>query len=191
METSPDASFLYAAIEDLQGTVRALDIKAEVLLVAMTVPLYDASGIAATLSKLLREGLVGFRILTAIIVLWIALAWIAAFIATFRVLVASHNPSDAIPDHAPAKGSFFAGHLFKFTRKDLIRDRLVTCSHTLRQHLDELPTGDEQVKAELAFEHLKLAFICSRKIAMFNFAVRLMTAGVYASVLLLILHIVS
>src|ERR1700733_11973990 len=109
METSPDASFLYAAIEDLQGTVRALDIKAEVLLVAMTVPLYDASGIAATLSKLLREGLVGFRILTAIIVLWIAIAWIAAFIATFRVLVASHNPSDAIPDHSPAKGSFFAG----------------------------------------------------------------------------------
>ena len=38
MPSPVDRAFLRAAIEDLQGTICAIDMKAEVLLIAMTVP---------------------------------------------------------------------------------------------------------------------------------------------------------
>jgi hypothetical protein len=189
MATSPNAAFLYAAVEDLQGTVRAIDIKAEVLLIAMTVPLSDASGFAGMVWNLVTGGHLIVRGLAAVAALGLILTWIAAFISTFRVLIGHHNPSDAILDHSPAKGAFFAGHLFKFTRSDLICDRLVKSSKTLKEHIESLPATEEAVIAELAYEQLKLAFICSRKIAMFNFAVRLTIMGVYAGMILLVLRI--
>jgi hypothetical protein len=189
MGTSPDSAFLYAAIDDLQGTVRAIDIKAEVLLLGMTVPLSDLSGGSVAVWEMITKGHLIIRVLSLIASVGLVVSWITAFIATCRVLVGSHNPADAIPDHAPAKGAFFAGSLFKFKVMDLLRDRLVPGTRTLQQHIDSLPNDPESVVAELAFEQLKLAFICARKIAMFNFAVRLTVFGVYAGVALLLLRI--
>jgi hypothetical protein len=188
MAEGPNAAFLYAAINDTQGTVRALDVKAEVLLAAMTAALSRAYGVSMIVWGMMTQGHMAVRILSAAASVVLLLSWIASYVCSFRVLVGSPNPAKAIPDHAPANGAFFAGHLFRFRALDLLRDRPVISSRSLQDHLALLPVGDEATIAELAFEQLKLAYICGRKIAMFHFAVKMAVVGVGAGLVLLILR---
>jgi hypothetical protein len=189
MGSDATAQFLYAAIGDLQGTVRAVDFKAEVMLFAVTVPLSILPTVSIPLWNMVTAGSLIVRIFTACGTLGMVVFWPAAFIATFRVLVGSHNPGDSIADHSPANGAFYSGGLFKFKMTDLMLDRLVTAPVSLKQHIASLPTDVDGVIAELAFEQLKLAYMCSRKIAMFNLAVRLTVFGVCAGILLLLLRL--
>lgn len=184
-----DRGFLRAAIEDLQGTIRAIDMKAEVLLIAMTVPLMDATGISNTVAALVQSRHLFVQATAALSAIGAIVSLFAASLFTLRVLRGAHNPASALPERSGARGSFYAGHIYKFTRADVLRDRLVHSSKSVAEYLSELPTSEEDVQLELAFEQMKLAYICGRKIAMFNAAVRCIAVSVYCGLAMLLLHV--
>lgn len=152
-------TFLYAAIADTQGVIRALDTKLSVALVIFTLalPKFDAIYAAGTVATAARPWLIWP------FVIMFVLAWSGGLVCAFRGLVAIDNPGDHI-EHGDAKGAFYCGGHFTMTFKDSFQNAFAAVRPKLLNHQVALPADALAIQKELAYEQLKLAYIRAIKI---------------------------
>jgi hypothetical protein len=181
-------AFLIAAIEDLRDSIRAMDFKAEVLLIAMSAPLMDASGTAAAIVGLVHLGNPVIAALSTGAAAVLVGGWFVAFCLILRLLLAGLNPAAAVPDHSQAKDVFFPAALFRVRKRDLLRPHRVVTSKSVQDHLDDMPASLEEIAIELTFEQMKLAFLFAIKRRIFNCSVVCVAAGVAAGCILFGFH---
>jgi hypothetical protein len=188
MATPDRLQFLYAAIEDKQETIRAVDFKAEILLIAMTVPLMNTSGISSTIIALSNRGS-PIAAIAHILTLALVVGWFFAFVFILATIFAVNNPAAAISDSSGARGTFFSGWLFPLRWHHLLPRCSFVTDKSVDSHLAGIPVSEEEIARELAFEHMKLAYICARKVAYFNNSILATGIGLVAGSFVFLLHL--
>lgn len=173
-------NFLYAAITDVQSTIRAIDTKIGALLVILVIPLTKLGKIYAHCGNVWAHSSCSGRWLAGLVIGLFVISWIGSFIAAIRTLMAIDNPAnhvdtadDAENDLRPVRGTFYGGHLFTFGYFRSVFTKGGKSAKTLKNHLDDLPKGNDGIRDELAYEHMKLCFIRHIKITRQGFAFRL------------------
>lgn len=134
------AEFLYAAITDTQGTIRATDSKIAVLMVILAIPLTRLGSVYRDWSHLYANEHRCISNLALILGIMFVSVWILSFWATMRALNPVDDPSQHIDGEKP-NGTFYSGALFNpgfwaahfkcFTRS----------KKQLQHQLDELPSS--------------------------------------------------
>ncbi len=189
MSESDRATFMYAAITDVQLTIRSVDTKVAFLLAGMAIPFAGICGISAAIQQLVLKTSGVWHVTMITLSLLLAATWATAFFFALRVLRAVHDPSEAIVGESNPNGCFYSPSLFKFTLSDIIWDRIVTTRRTLPEYLAALPREMNDIEKHLGLEHMKLGFICSRKIAMFNISLWILLVGVVSGSILWLFHL--
>jgi hypothetical protein len=159
-------SYLFEAIKDTQGIIRALDFKANALLVVMTLLLANANKAAAAAGFLLRRHECIGYIAAAFGIVAIISGAISAWFAVLT-LGAQFDPRSAVNVGATEKpflGSFFAGGYFTFKTLPFIFGRFIVRAQTsLDTYLSKIPESSSAMVDSLAYEQLKVASIRDSK----------------------------
>ncbi len=151
--------FLYASIEDIQGTIRATDLKLNVLAVILIIPL---GALKDTLPLIARElHTFGFPLPRYLFPGAFASAWIAALVTVLKGLLGVSAPHVFTLKSDPNKlqsgsGVFYMSGLFKLPWRTVwFTDKSIAS----RQELPELPDLAQDLIKELRFEQATLAYI--------------------------------
>ena len=161
------ATFLYAAIEDTQGTIRSIDIRCGFLFVLLLSPV-------AVGDKLLSWAVscdhhMAARILTGAT----CLAWIVAMAMLFSAVAALSNPAKHVRHAHGVSGSFYSGDLYRVNLLGHVWDRGIHSFRSLDDEVAQLPSSIQDVVRELTFERMKLAFVRAVKMRRYNSALAL------------------
>jgi len=144
-EDEPRLQFLYAALADTQGTIRALDQKLYILTLVLAAPFAAASSILAGLVLTYAPGVGTYSVLMKFFVSLAIACWIGAWVSTLKGLMAIKAPR--VPDAAEVK---VTGAFFRAERS------------TLKDACDGI--ASILMTNELVFEQLKVAQIRDSKI---------------------------
>lgn len=166
---SDRTQFLYAAVADTQNTIRALDQKTNYLMVILLIPLAKLGSIYTKSIDLVGLSHPWARWVFIPLIALFAIAWCAAIFAVFKTLTAIDDPAGHISGNHP-RGSFFASKLFATCFVDTFVNRNISSVQQHHQHLADAPKTDEEVAGELAYEHMKLAYIKSVKMVRSRYA---------------------
>jgi hypothetical protein len=160
-------SFLLEAIKDAQGVIRALDFKANALLVVMTLLLANANKVAAAAGFLARRhdclGNVAVFASVVAIATGSCTAWFAVL-----TLTAQFDPRSAVDtsgfEGKGFLGSFFAGGYFAFEALPFAFGKFKPrVSAPLGTYVGRLPGSTAEIVVALAYEELKVASIRDSK----------------------------
>lgn len=154
--------FLYNAVQDTVGTIRAIDTKLHIVLGIFLLPL-------AMVDKLIEaicywcscwdwNALCGMQWAASVVALVTTGVWFVGVITSLRGIIALTNPVKAVPaDGKKPDGTFyFVGQLKGWLRPKLKR--------TLEAHICALPEDEPAILRELAYEQMKLGFIRDVKV---------------------------
>ena len=161
--------FLYASINDIQSTIRAIDAKISVLMVILIIPLSKLNSIYDVCSKLVKFDSGKFTFAFALLVIFFALFWFFSFWAAIKAIISIDNPVDHVDGDKPT-GTFYCGHLYDTETDDAFTNRKIKSKKTLSEHQNSLPEDEDSLKKELAFEQMKLVYIRSMKLVRCKFA---------------------
>jgi len=151
--------FLFAAIKDAQGNIRAIDTKVSILLAALAIPRRE---IASTFQSWHARGF-AFTLTNVMTVLAIA-AYVVAVIVAVRTLMGIGDATKHVRG-ARLKNSFYSGDLFRFSWLDaLVNHPRAQSSKTVAEYVTALPQTREAIWEELAMEAMTLAYIRDVKI---------------------------
>lgn len=176
------ADFFLNAIQDTQETIRALDQKANSLLVLIALPLPVAAWLLTEVSKTyISHGSVpGWSALGFMCAA--AATWTGSIVCLIRAILPRSNPSASVPIHDGASGLWYSGDLFR--KRGLFANR-VSC-RSVQEQLNKCPDSDEKLATELAFEHMKVVFIREVKIAACRWSVYLFVSSLFCLVLAIV-----
>lgn len=168
-ENSLKTTFLYSAISDAQGTIRATDAKIGLLLVILAIPLTKLGQIFVKCHSLLscQNRFIGE--FGAVLTVIFASLWCLSFLAAMKAIIAIDDPSQHI-DGAKPSGVFYSGGLFRPTFLDAFQNRPLIAKKQLHQQLEDFPDSVEEINKELVFEHAKLVYIRSIKMNRMKYA---------------------
>lgn len=170
-------TFLYASITDKQSAIRVNDTKAAVVMGILVLTLSNTGKIYLNFSKLHKTVECGSgQWQLWVLIMLFCVAWLAAFIASIRAIMAIHNPSSRITATSRPQGTFYNGGLYDLRFVDGFVAREMTSKVSLEDHIKKLPDSVEAIKQELVFEQMKLAYIRDMK------AVRLKWAYIFVLV---------
>jgi hypothetical protein len=161
-------SYLYQSIVDVQGTIRQLDLKANAILVFLTLLLTVTNHLGSAVSCVLNSHpwWIG-----GVFAIGIPATWFIAIFFCYRVLTAVLNPSEKISGAERPPGTFFGASQFKFnTITALFWKGFPKIKPALEGFYRELPASNSAVSKELAFEQLKLFYIRDIKALRLRFA---------------------
>jgi len=164
MSDTSRSQFLYASISDIQATIRAMDTKANVLLLVLFVPVSRITDISPMFHYLTRERFGFMSWIATVVAVAMLFFWLVSLVLTLWYVSAVHNPSTHVTGNKPP-GSFYSATLFN-VRLWNIKSARYASSQSLDEHLKQLPQTDEEICRELAFEQMKLVYIRSRKMAL-------------------------
>jgi len=155
---SAKATFLYAAISDAQGTIKATDSKIAVLMVILAIPLTKLGSIYRDCFALYSNESRCVSNFSLILICAFCLFWFLSFWAAMRALNPVDNPSDHIDGEKP-NGIFYSGGLFQPNFWAANFKCLSKSNRQIQHQLDQLPSSTENLVKELTFEHMKLVYI--------------------------------
>lgn len=156
------AEFIKEAILDTQTTIRALDTKIGALLAALLIPFPFLGRIWSHVTYICT---LEPKLLGQILFFSFFIAWALAILSLARGLSAIDNPAKHIINSNKQKGIFYGGGLFEFGIIDsVLNRRIIKSSKDVKSHLAELPSSQEEINEELAFEQMKLIYIRDIKI---------------------------
>lgn len=162
--------FVASAIEDIQLTIRAIDIKIGTMLVLLLAPFSLVGRIFAHVEKLCAANP---KFLFVALTLGFFLLWFLAILALVRAIAPLDNPSNHIVNSDQYKGAYYRGGMFQFTLLDAFVNTTVTkASKDVSVALQDIPITVNGMLAELTFEQMKLCFIRDIKICRFGWGVK-------------------
>lgn len=174
--------FVAAAIEDTQGTIRALDVKIGALLAAILVPLSATGRIFSHLSNFTKQSPQSGYVLIACLFLG---AWFFTLFLLVKAIAAIDNPVVHIPNSLKRKGAFYGGGIFPLKVTDAFLNRSsVMARNGLDAFLQNIPATEEDILAELAFEQMKLIYIRDMKMLRLDWAIRFATGWVSLGIII-------
>jgi len=154
--------FLASAVAEAQATIRALDVKLAALLVATLAPAPLLPSIALCFSGIYKTWS-GIIVGSALIIF--CGTWALAVTCFAMALGAIHNPAAHVKNEKSYSGSLFSPGLYRFAPLDAIKNRKTVISELEpSEHLQRLPSREDEIESELSFEHLKLIYIRDLKI---------------------------
>lgn len=159
--------FLNKAINDAQGVIRAIDVKAGFLFVILTLPLAKLGEIYGKCEFLYHKNLWWL-----VLIILFCFAWFLAISSLFKTLYAQSKPSKFV-DACGASGCFHGGDLFEFNLLDVFHNCRNKAKRDVDKECDLLPTTEENVIKELVFEKIKLVYIRDIKLKRINFCILL------------------
>lgn len=148
--------FLYESIKDAQAVIRAIDFKANALLVIMAL-FVPASSRIGDLVKYFSKGSPALFAVVETLIFVGTFSWLAAVVCCFNTLK-SRTDVAAHVDSEGAVGAFW--------------DTDPRFRRALGRKLLEIPADQESTVRELAYEHLKIGHIRSEKSAYTNWGYR-------------------
>ena len=173
-------NFLNASIQNTQAIIQATDVKLNILIAILLLPLTRMDQVVSYLSQHRPVSGLGLAVVVAIAVL-LAGAWLLALFTTLRGLVAIRDAAAHIRGQRPpqVKGCFYNADLFPHTRFRGVGDSIRTIDEQVRGFPNDL----DSLLKELAWEQMKLTYI--REVKMRR--QRLAYGAAMASVLLALL----
>ena len=151
---------LYNSIEDLEGTIRAVDSKISYLLVVLFLPVTQfslvRSGIRSIFARSLATEIVSLSLAALAAMLWAASAYFSA-----RALMPADAP-DVLGDEHETMSCFYPRHLFNLSARVVVLGG-GKCERALSDHVDSLPEEEDQLVRALSCEQIKLMYIASLK----------------------------
>ncbi len=174
-------SFMRDSILDIQSTIRALDTKVAALLVVLLAPLSNLGKIINHVDNYLIKYPDNWHL---VVVMFFAVSWALALIASIRVISAIDNPAGHIINADEYSGVYYSGGLFNPSIIDVFfNSSTLKASRDVESHLAIFPNDETSVKQELAFEQLKLVYIRDIKLVRFKFSLHAiyvwMTLGLF------------
>lgn len=156
---SEKMTFLYQSISDLQGTIRAIDTKLGIVFVILSLPFSTIGSIYGRFRSI-SEICTGLRMYFAYATfVAFAVLWFMAFVIALRGLIGIDNPTCHIYG-SDATGVFYSAGLFSHRFSDAFFNRAsLRSTRCVEAHLSLIPTSEEALLGELAFEQMKLAYI--------------------------------
>lgn len=154
-------AYLYDSIKDIQSTIRSIDTKVGFIFIVLSIPFNKLDIIFNSCSDLINNSTsTTLFYINIFIVLFFSLSWLFAFVSTIRAIISIENPSEHIINHSEQSGSFYCGGLFKLCFIDVIFNRnSVKAIKDVRKHTESLPSSENEIINELAFEQIKLSYI--------------------------------
>lgn len=157
------AKFLMAALLDAQAVIRATDYKVAALFFGLALPLTKLGSIWRVCIELI-SGLEGAGKFSAqLIVLIFSISWLISIAAALRTLLHIDNPAKHVAGDKPS-GVFYSPALFRVSLLDVFFPARLDSALQFSAFFSSLPSGEEQVCRELAFELMKLIYIRTVKL---------------------------
>lgn len=169
MEKEKILNFLYQSINDIQGTIRAVDIKLGFVFALTFAPLVGIPEIIKIYSNLFKND--GFGIINFIATLS-AISWALSAFILFNAVAAISDPRKYIKSSTQS-GCFYGGGRFPITWKDTLCNTPVESKYTIEEEIKILPKSEEFLIKELMFEKLKLSYIRDIKIKRCHYCLEL------------------
>lgn len=155
--------FMYQAINDTQGTIRAIDIKLGFLFVVIFMPLSAVTSICCASEKLWNmSGLCDLLCCAT------GFLWIMSVIFLFLGLLPIQNIKSRFCGQSNfASDSYYDGgaplvRIFESISIYIFRIRF---SKTLDEYIDSLPNSESEIIATLAYEKMKISFVRNIKLS--------------------------
>ncbi|MFW9880289.1 MAG: hypothetical protein ACFFG0_45020 [Candidatus Thorarchaeota archaeon] len=143
----------------MQGTIRAIDNKLNFIMIILVIPIMKLNAIYSHANSFITQH---ETFVSYVMLLLFVLFWGLAFIFTLRGLSSIDNSSKHID---PVSLGTYHAQYFKFSFFDsLLIPGEKKPNRTINDILHFLPTNMEELQKELAFEQLKLSYICGIKI---------------------------
>jgi hypothetical protein len=152
--------FILASINDIQGTIRAIDNKLIAILVLILLPISKLETIVTVFIKQIEINVfIGYVLLICFLI-----SWTLSLIYALLGLLALENPAKHITDSQKMKGIFFGNKLFNMKWYYSFFPYNIKSTMTLETYLEEFNLSDKELSEELLFEQSKLVFIRNMKI---------------------------
>lgn len=154
---NPKINFMQSAVNDVQATIRAIDVKIGALLVLVLAPFSNISRVFGHVDKLCCR-----TPKWAFIALGIAFftSWLLALASLVRALGATDNPAKHIPGAANMSGTYYGGGLYSFGILDsLFNRKKIKAKKDLITFFNDLPLQEDDILKDLAFEQMKVVYI--------------------------------
>ncbi len=171
LDTDAIGNYLYQSIADIQGAIRATDIKVGFLLVIVFAPLVAFDKVQPYLQMIFQEGAAQRWLCIAAVALWGL-----SFAVQFTALFAISNPAKRVRG-GDQVGTFYSNDLFDLGFVDIFVNRPCVAKKTVQQEAERLPKVRQALIEDLTFEKMKLTYVRSVKLVRLNAAVILMGAG--------------
>lgn len=167
--TKERTEFLYSAIIDAQGVIRAADSKIGLLLIMLAIPFTKLGVIYVKCMTLLNTENRCLAECSSVLVFIFGCLWLLSFLIAMKAIIAIDDPSRHIDGTKPS-GIFYSGGLFAPTFLDAFLNRPIMAKMQLQQQMNKVPTTLDDVHKELIFEHAKLVYIRSMKLNRLKYA---------------------
>jgi hypothetical protein len=149
--------FLYASLQDITDTIRALDVKLHIILGVFLIPLAGAESLLGAAQRAVAYFWSAGSLVTTIALFALSIsslaAWLIGLFYAIYGIIGIGNPTRAVKAGHGATGCFhYVGHLKG--------NRFGT---NLAQQVSRLPKTEDEIVRELTFEQMKLAYIRQMK----------------------------
>jgi hypothetical protein len=154
--------FVINSINDIQGTIRAIDAKFFGTIALFLLPLTEIDEISKAFKNLYTHG----ESLTSLVLIVLIIVWLIGIILSFTGIYSISNPSHSIcgVSEAKTKGLFYQPNQFKLNFFSQFFSGSVKSKQTLLEIIEETKLEENDRFNELVYEQIKLAYIRDVKI---------------------------
>ncbi len=175
-------SFIMAAINDAQATIRATDVKVGAILAGLLLPL---SYLGAIWDYALSDYTPGWLLFLICI---FSILWMVSIIVLVRTISAVGNPSANISGAKFCNGSFYGGGMYKFTLTNaLLNSDSNKSKKDVATFSNDYPISQNDIYLALSFEHMKLIYIRDIKLYRLDFSLKTSVAFVFLGICIYLL----
>lgn len=163
-------AFIQSAINDIQATIRAIDVKVGALFILVIAPFSSLARVFAHVDNLCGRSP---KCLFVIISLVFFSSWFLALASLVRAIGALDNPAIHIISSVNQKGAYYGGGLYRLGVIDvLINQKEIKSEKDLVNFVNDIPFLHEDIIKELAFEQMKVIYIRDIKANRLKWGVR-------------------
>jgi hypothetical protein len=164
--------FLIASVNDIQATIRAIDLKANALMLTLAVLIGNFDKIGGVISALLgRPHDAIFYVSVSIVVLLAAAVALSVWLSLWA-LSANYDPTSHVePEPAHTRDAFFIAQRYRFSWTSVIfhgKPHRVAEKPAVSAQRRHVPSSLEDATHQLVTEQLKLAYIRDLKMRRIN-----------------------
>jgi len=157
------AEFLYNSLNDIQGTIRAIDAKFFGIFAILLLPLTELEEISESFKFLYNV----HPSLTLFFCGLLIICWALGIVVCLMGIYAIGNPKNRLKENKAltVKGLFYQPTLFNVTMLNQFFPWCITSKETLENLVKEFDVDDKAIFNELVFEQAKLVYIRDLKMS--------------------------
>ncbi len=169
--SSKNYDFIFASIDDIQQTIRAVDIKVAALFVVQVLPMSQLDVLTHTLEGFKNCSMAWLIYLLAILII---LSWFLSICSSIMAIGFIDNPANHIIQSQNYKGIYYGAPQYQIGLWDIFQNRDEIKANTDVTSYKNLINqySDDQFFEELVFEQMKLIYIRSMKFIRLGFSIK-------------------